>query len=122
MLGNTSGHWLGAGSGIRGLGFNYNIAQDCGAAELYIDRGETEENKRIFDQLNSQKSAIEKNFGAPLSWERLDDKQACRVKHIVERGGYRSPEQQWPEIQAEMVDTMTRLDAALKGPLESLDL
>ena len=35
--------WLGASSGIRGLGLNYVIVQEYGAAELYIDRADTVE-------------------------------------------------------------------------------
>jgi Domain of unknown function (DUF4268) len=115
-------HWLGASSGIRGLGFNYTIVQEYGIAELYIDRGVAEENKRIFDQLHARKEEIEKAFGGPLSWERLDTKRACRIKHIIERGGYRSPESEWPEIQSEMVETMTKLEAALKPGMAALGL
>lgn len=115
-------HWLGGSSGIPGLGLNYVIVQEYGIAELYIDRGDAEENKRIFDQLHARKDEIEKAFGGTLSWERLDTKRACRIKHVIERGGYRSPESQWPEIQAEMVETMTKLEAALKPALESLGL
>jgi len=117
-----SHHWLGASSGIRGLPLNYVIVQEYGIAELYIDRGDATENKRIFDQLHARKDEIEKAFGGTLSWERLDTKRACRIKHVIERGGYRSPESQWPEIQAEMVETMTKLEAALKPGLESLGL
>ncbi len=110
-------HWLGAGSGIRGLGFNYTIVQEYGVAELYIDRGDAAENKSIFDQLHARKDEIERAFGGTLSWERLDTKRACRIKHVIERGGYRSPEADWPAIQSEMVDTMIRLEAALKASL-----
>ena len=115
-------HWLGASSGIRGLGLNYVIVQGFGIAELYIDRGDAVENKRIFDQLHARKDEIEKAFDGTLSWERLDTKRACRIKHIIERGGYRSPETDWPAIQSEMVDTMTKLETALKPALESLGL
>lgn len=115
-------NWMGAGSGIRGLGFNYAIVQEYGVAELYIDRGDAGENKNIFDQLVARKDEIEKAFCGTLSWERLDTKRACRIKHIIERGGYRSPETDWPKIQAEMVDTMTKLETALKPALESLGL
>ena len=115
-------HWLGASSGLRGLGLNYVIVQEYGLAELYIDRGEVIENKRIFDELQGKKEEIEKRFGGPLSWERLDTKRACRIKHVVERGGYRSPEVEWPAIQAEMVETMTRLENALKPALDTLGL
>jgi hypothetical protein len=115
-------NWMGAGSGIRGLGFHYAIVQEYGVAELYIDRGDATENKRIFDQLHVRQDEIEKAFGGTLSWERLDTKRACRIKHVIEQGGYRSPESQWPEIQSEMVATMTKLEAALKPGLESLGL
>ena len=115
-------HWLGASSGIRGLGFNYVIVQEYGISELYIDRGEVGENKRIFDQLHGQKEEIEANFGGALSWERLDTKRACRIKHVIERGGYRSPESEWPAIQSEMVETMVKLENALKPALDALDL
>lgn len=115
-------HWLGASSGIRGLGLQYVIVQEYGIAELYIDRGDAEENKRIFDQLQARKDEIELAFGGALSWERLDTKRACRIKHVIERGGYRSPESHWPEIQSEMVETMTKLEAALKPGLTSLGL
>ncbi len=76
-------HWLGATSGIRGLGFNYVIVQEYGLVELYIDRGDGEENKRIFDQLHGRKEEIEGSFGSPLLWERLDAKRACRIKHKI---------------------------------------
>jgi Domain of unknown function (DUF4268) len=61
--------WLGAGSGIRGLSFNYTIVQEYGIAELYIDRGEAVENKRIFDNLHARKTEIEQAFGRTLSWD-----------------------------------------------------
>lgn len=117
-----SHHWLGGSSGIRGLGFNYVIVQEYGFVELYIDRGAAAENKRIFDHLFSRKEEIESSFGNPLSWERLDVKRASRIKHVIERGGYRSPEVDWPEIQSDMVESMCRLEVALKPTLDSLSL
>ena len=115
-------HWLGESSGIRGLGYNYAIVQEYGLAELYIDRGDAEENKRIFDEIHARKVEIEAAFGGTLLWERLDAKRACRIKHIIERGGYRSPETDWPAIKSEMVETMSKLEAALKPGLVALGL
>ena len=88
------------------------IVQEHGVVELCIDRGEVTENKRIFDSLYAKKDEIEKVFGGSLKWERLDTKRACRVKHIVECGGYRSPEPEWAEVQTEMVNSMTKLEEA----------
>jgi hypothetical protein len=115
-------HWLGASSGVRGLGFNYVIVQEHGVTELYIDRGEASENKRLFDSLLANRETIERAFGGSLQWERLEAKRACRIKHAVDRGGYRSPESEWPAIQADMVDSMTRLEAALMPFIDNLQV
>lgn len=118
----TSHGWLGGSSGIRGLAFNYSIVQEYGVVELYIDRGDSTENKRVFDQISERKSEIESSFGGPLLWERLDLKRASRIKHVIDRGGYRSPETDWPEVQSEMVDAMCRLEHALKPVIDSLSV
>jgi hypothetical protein len=67
---------------VRGLGLNYVVLQDECGAELYIDRGKNSdsENKAIYDQLAAHREEIEKAFGGPLSWERLDAKRACRIR------------------------------------------
>jgi hypothetical protein len=109
-------HWIGGASGIRGLGWTYVIGPDSGTVELYIDRGIAEENKAIFDTLVAHRERCEEKFGAPLLWDRLDHRRACRIKYEVDLGGYRSPEANWPEIQAEMVTRMIALEGAI-GPL-----
>ena len=89
---------------------------------MYIDRGDEVQNKNIFDHLHAHKEAIEHAFGGPLSWERLDAKRASGIKKVIELGGYRSPESHWPEIQAEMVNMMSRLERALAPELANLGL
>lgn len=115
-------HWIGASSGIRGLGLNYVAIQEYCNVELYIDRGEQEENKRIFDTLAARKDGIDKAFGSALSWERLDSKRACRIKYVLPTGSFLSPESDWPKIQEALVDAMSRLENALKPALDSLKL
>jgi hypothetical protein len=114
--------YIGASSGVRGLNLNYVIVQEYGFVELYIDRGDAAENKAIFDKLLAQREAIEKSFGAELSWERLDDKRACRIKHHVELGGYRSPIEQWAPIQSAMLEAMIKLEDSLRAPIDALGL
>lgn len=113
----SHGHfsWIGTGAGKSGLGFNYTITKHDGKAELYIDRGKDsdEENKAIFDELFSHKKEIEKEFGGPLYWERLDTKKASRVSKRIDLGGYRDDEK-WPEIQDALIDTMIRLERSLR--------
>lgn len=114
-------HWIGASSGIRGLNFNYVVRQDEGTVELYIDRGaeEAEENKRIFDWLNARKEQIERAFGSELSWQRLNDKRSCRIAHTLTSGGWRSDESKWPDIQKPMVESMSKLEKALRPQLNA---
>jgi hypothetical protein len=116
--------WIGTSSGVRGLNLNYVITQDECGAELYIDRGKgcEEENKSIFDQLYAHRAEIEQAFGGPLSWERLEEKRACRIKFAQEGGGYRSPEDQWPKMQDDIISAMNRLEQALRPFLKQLKL
>ena len=88
---------------------------------MFIDRGKgaETENKAIFDQLAAHKADIEKAFGGPLVWERLDAKRACRIRADVP-SGYRSPEEEWPAIHTTLVDAMTRFEATLRPHLKTL--
>ena len=118
----SSYSWIGAGSGTRGLGFNFAVLQNSSQAELYIDRGNATENKNIFDTLHTKKEQVEAIFGEPLVWERLDTKRACRIKHELKTGGYRTSETDWPAVHRDLVKAMSQLVAALGPAIESLNL
>jgi CBS domain-containing protein len=47
--------------------------------ELYLDSGDKDENKQRFERLLSRKNDVEQIVGEPLEWERLDNRQACRI-------------------------------------------
>jgi hypothetical protein len=55
-----------------------------------------------------------------LYWQRLDDKQGCRIAYITTVGGYKSDESKWPGIQDAMIDAMIRLEKALTPHLAKL--
>ena len=116
--------WIGTSSGVRGLNFVYVVAQHDCAAELYLDRGKgaDQENKAIFDQLWAHQSEVEAAFGAPLTWQRLEGKRACRIRCTQGGGGYRAPEEQWPALHDGIADAMNRLETALRPFLQRLDL
>lgn len=113
--------WIGVGSGVRGLSYNYGIIQHAATVELYIDRGSgcNEENKKIFDNLHANKSEIEAKIGETLNWQRLDGKRACRICFAVE-GGYRDGESQWPTTIKAMVDAMIVLENSLSSHIAEI--
>jgi hypothetical protein len=112
-------HWISAGAGKSGLAFNYIIRMNDAQVELYIDQGEAEANKRIFDRLFASKEQIEAAFGEPLEWQRLDDRRACRIRHRLNLGGL-TDRDRWPETQEAMIDAMMRLENALKPQIKRL--
>lgn len=109
----TDYHWIGTGSGVGGVSYNYVIRQHAGTIELYIDRKNLFANKKIYDDLYSSRSEIDGAFGDGLLWQRLDTKQASKLAYNVEIGGYQDNEQDWPTIQGAMVDAMVRLERAV---------
>lgn len=75
----TTESWLSKGGfNLGGVYFNLIIGRQACRAEIYINTGNKEENKKIFDYLYKHKDQLEKNLGE-LSWERLDDKVVCRI-------------------------------------------
>lgn len=116
----SEAYYLSAAAGISGLSFSYVVTQESASVELYIDVSDGAKNKNIFDQFLARKAEIETQFGHELSWERLDEKRACRIKYVIGGGGMRSLESEWPSIQQEMVRAMGQLELALKPAMEAL--
>jgi hypothetical protein len=115
---------IGTSAGVGGAYFNYVVMQYESRVELYIDagKGAEEEGKRIFDQLYQHRKDIDEAFGEVLTWERLDERRACRIQHTRKDGGYRSPEDKWPEIQDAIIQDMDRLEKALRPYLKQLKM
>lgn len=109
-------HWLSAGSGLSGCPYNLIFLQKALRVELWISRGQTEDNKFLFDQLCAQKDAIEQTFGQPLEWLRLDDKKSCRIQFSCAAEGFNKD--RWEEWTAWHLEQMTKLEKAMKTPLQ----
>lgn len=73
-------NWYSFSSGVTGISYGANFAQGGKArAEIYIDLGDQEKNKRMFDSLYAMHEQINPQFNEMLIWERLDNKRACRI-------------------------------------------
>jgi len=113
-------NWIGAGSGMRGVGFNFVISKTYGRCEIYIDRGNFDINKAIFDYLNSEKEKLEANFGSQLAWERLDDKRASRIKYELNSVNVFNKED-WDKMIEFMTDGMVRLESTFKKSIQKIN-
>lgn len=117
----NKGYVIGS-TGVSGLTYYSSANRSDARVEMYIDRNDHALNLGIFDGFFSHLDEIEKTFGSPLSWERLEKKRGCRISFRFADKGYGSAREQWKSIQTEMTDAMDRLIDALApyfGELES---
>ena len=115
-------YYIQTGAGRAGVTFQYQITRHAGFVVLYIDMNKDsgEANKRMFDALYEQKDQIEKEFGGPLQWARLDDKRASQVLVEFKDGGTDTPDE-WPKLQDKMIDTMVRFHEVLRPRVLAVD-
>lgn len=117
QAGTHYGIWTGAG--IIGLTFGYLIMKDSAGIELYIDTGNYERNKAIFDELTQYRQEIEAAVGYALDWRRLDDLRASRILKKFQTGSIYDRDR-WEITQDEIIDAMNRLDHALRPYIAQL--
>lgn len=72
-------NWYTFASGLPGIGYAAVFTREGLRAEVYIDLGDQEQNKRVFDALRTEADALQPQFDDPLAWERLDDRRASRI-------------------------------------------
>ena len=101
--------WYAFSSGVRGVIFSNSFAQGGKVrAEVYIDLQDKDQNKNLFDRLLEQQAAIEKEYGAGLKWERLDDKRASRIAAYRE-GSIDAPAETRAELLQWSIENLLRL-------------
>lgn len=72
--------WYSFSSGLPGILYSASFAQGGKArAEIYLDQGNQDNNKALFDKMKETEDEITNDFGHQLEWERLDDKRASRI-------------------------------------------
>lgn len=109
----TEANWVGARK--HSQFWNYVVTRDQTRAVLYIDNGDFDDNKALFDHLFAQRAEIESAFGGPLQWRRLNGYRVSTIRFVVE-GGW-GDESNWLGVIKEVVDGMKRLYAATGEPV-----
>lgn len=119
----TKDNWLSGGIGRAGFQINYVVRENEAQVELFIGlgAGQAARNTQAFLSLYDQKSAIEKDFGEELMWEELPARDGCRIRFPM-LGGYRSPDDEWPEIHARMAMAMKQFEHALRQRVQALQV
>jgi hypothetical protein len=73
-------NWYSFASGFQGITYGLVFRQtNQVCVELYIDVGDETRNKGIFHAIQQDRDRVEAEVGAPLQWERLDNRRASRV-------------------------------------------
>jgi hypothetical protein len=91
--------WYSFSSGVKGFYYGASFAQGGRVrVEVYIDPGEWEQNKKVFDTFLNEKERIEQEVKATLEWERLDDSRASRIA-IYRTGSITSDQATLQEIR-----------------------
>lgn len=81
--------------------------------ELYIEEKSQKRNKQIFDQLQTQKTDIETEFGAPLTWERLNYRHASRIAYYLDDAAITDSPEALNKLQIWAIETLPKFYAAL---------
>ena len=72
--------WYSFSSGMRGV--YYSAVFGMGGIPkvgLYIDQGDRDANKALFDALKEREQAIHSSYGASFEWSGPDNKQSCTI-------------------------------------------
>lgn len=100
--------WYTFSSGFSGVIYGACFSQgERVRVEVYVDVRDKDENKRIFDDLYGDKSAIETALGETLEWERLENKRACRIA-IYREGSINKDDTTLNEIHEWMITKLIK--------------
>ena len=101
-------NWYSFSSGVSGLTYNASFAQGNKArTELYIDLGDIEKNKALFNWLSEYKEDIHAKYGLELAWELLEDKRASRISAYKD-GSIEDPEEELSKIKKWHIENLLK--------------
>jgi len=89
--------------------------------ELYMDGGDKSKNKAAFDALEKDRDVIEEQIGLPIAWQRLDEKQACRIYCDTE-GSIDDDPVHLAELEAWAVELVGKFHKVFKPRVKKLKL
>lgn len=108
--------FLSTKSGLAGCRYWMTFSNSEIRVELHIDREDRRQNKQIFDYLYQNKARVEQGFGLSLIWNRLESKQASKIRfYKTLQEGY--DRHNWPEMIDWLAEHIVRLEKGLSQTL-----
>ena len=111
--------WIGISIGISGISINSVVSKNYARNEIYINRGDKQKNKEIFDFFEKHKSEIENEYGNHLEWERMDDRVTCRIKDQLNEVNVFNKED-WGKMNDFLQTTLVKMEKAFREPVKKL--
>ena len=106
----STDHWydIAIGTSVGHVALNLVNKEGCVVVELYIN-----DDKELYDSLESQKEEIEAKLNLPLEWRRLDDKKASRIMHKIYGLNF-DDHSNYGELMNEMIDKAVKFISVFK--------
>ena len=115
----TSAGGFGISPGKAGLLLGFVTRGSDSHVELEIDiRGEGK-CERVFRHFQEHAQAIEAVFGGELEWDHSSARRACHIRSNIV-GGWKSPQEEWPQIHQIMVEKIVKLETAIRPYIASI--
>jgi hypothetical protein len=106
------------GSGVKGISFYPIVNNDDSRIGIYIDNGNYEWNKKLFDYLFQHKSEIESKTGSSMEWLRYENHRASLINLVINRNKLRDKEY-WDETQEILLDKTLKIIGVFKPLLQN---
>jgi hypothetical protein len=94
------------------------ISKTFARTEIYLNKSK-QENKKVFDQLLSQKIEIEKLLGIELLWDRIDNKNASRISFQLENVNIENKDD-WDKMILFFIEYSVKFEQYFKPFLEKI--
>lgn len=69
--------------------------------------------------LSERRKSVEEAFGGELHWKQSTDSSIFQIYQNT-KGGWGSPESEWPAIQDRLIENLLRLESAIQQPAQEL--
>jgi hypothetical protein len=114
----TKDNWITGASGHSGITYNPVILMDGARAELYIDTGDYDRNKRIFNSLYEKKDEFDAKLGLEAYWREIPDKRASIICISNNDNGL-IDEEHWDDVINFLASSIMKLKEVFKTPLDA---